>query len=421
METEKIIKVIDFWNEFSRSGNLKDRSVLDNINFKTKEITDIIGPRRCGKSSILKLVIKKLNLKNNYIFMNFEDPFFIENKKPLIIEELISVFQQYFNRQLDYLFFDEIQQIDQWEKAIRKLRDLGSYKIFITGSNSGLMESDLSTLLTGRHLSYKIFPLDFKEYLNFKNIRITGNKDLILNKQKILKQFDNFMQTGGFPEIVLTENMELARTYFYDILQKDIIRKYDIRQKLILERIALYMISNSSKIISIESLKNAYDISYELANSYLEYIKSAFLIFDISQFGYSVKKQQKSMKKYYSIDTGMLNAVSYSFSEDRGRILENMVCLALKNSKKQFYYYKTQNNTEIDFVVSENLKITELIQVCWDLSDLKTREREIKSLVYAMKELKLSNSKIITYEQEDEIKIDDKIIHVIPAYKWLLQ
>lgn len=421
METEKIIKVIDFWNEFSRSGNLKDRSVLDNINFKTKEITDIIGPRRCGKSSILKLVIKKLNLKNNYIFMNFEDPFFIENKKPLIIEELISVFQQYFNRQLDYLFFDEIQQIDQWEKAIRKLRDLGSYKIFITGSNSGLMESDLSTLLTGRHLSYKIFPLDFKEYLNFKNIRITGNKDLILNKQKILKQFDNFMQTGGFPEIVLTENMELARTYFYDILQKDIIRKYDIRQKLILERIALYMISNSSKIISIESLKNAYDISYELANSYLEYIKSAFLIFDISQFGYSVKKQQKSMKKYYSIDTGMLNAVSYSFSEDRGRILENMVFLALKNSKKQFYYYKTQNNTEIDFVVSENLKITELIQVCWDLSDLKTREREIKSLVYAMKELKLSNSKIITYEQEDEIKIDDKIIHVIPAYKWLLQ
>lgn len=420
INSEQLIKVIDFWQNSVKKEKLYDRIITGRIDYKSKEIIDLIGPRRSGKSSILKLIIKRLNLSDNFLFVNFEDPFFVGNNDPQILEEIIAVFKEYFNSELKYIFFDEIQAIAQWERVLRKLRDAENFKIFITGSSSKFLSKEVSSLLTGRHLSYPVFPLSFKEFLVFRQIILNEKKDFILKEKTILKTFEEYINIGGFPEIALTKNQELLKTYFFDILQRDIIRRYDIREKEILEKIAVYYLSNAGKIISIESLKNSFHVSFALASLYLEYLKEAFLIFELPQFAYSLKKQSKALKKIYSIDTGISNAVSFRFSEDKGRILENIVFLELKRRGAETYYYKTKNNLEVDFLIKEKTKMREFIQVVWTLEDEKTRDREIKNLLQALEECNLNNGLILTYNEKESINIGKKTIMIKPAWQWLL-
>lgn len=418
--TEQLIKIIDFWKKTSVESDLFWRSIVDKIDYQSKEIIDIVGPRRSGKSTILKLLIKKLNLKNNYLFINFEDPYFITHNQPETIEELISTYEEYFDKKLEYLFFDEIQNILNWEKIARKLRDMNKYKIFITGSSSKLLSAELSTLLTGRHLSYFVMPISFIEFLSFKQILVNAKKDLILNEKNILKNFNNYLLVGGFPEIVKTENISLLKQYYFDIVQKDIIMRYDIRQKDILEKIGIYLISNTAKIVSIESLKTTFNLSYEAVSNYLEYFKEAFLNFELLQFSYSLKRQFKTFKKNYSIDTGLANAVSFKFSEDKGRALEQSVFLELKRRGGELYYYKTKKYKEVDFLVKQKGIKNELIQVCWDLTDKKTKNRELDGLTQAMEELKTNEGLILTYNSSEKIVKDGKKITILPAYRWML-
>lgn len=422
IDKEQILKVIDFWQKSVDRGPLFDRMVLDSIDLGgDKEIVDLVGPRRSGKSSLLKLIVKRLKLKDNFLFINFEDPFFITYNQPGIIEELISVYTEFFSPDLEYLFFDEIQEIKQWERAIRKLRDSERYKIFLTGSSSKLLSSEISSLLTGRHLSCKVFPLSFREYLVFRGTDYKGKKDMALKEKTYLKLFDEYFRIGGFPQAVQTQSQELLKNYFFDILQRDIVMRYDVREKEILEKMAAYLLSNSGKAVSIESLKSAYNISFAAASTYLEYLKDAFLVFELPQFSYSLKKQMKAIKKIYSVDPGLSNAVSFRFSEDRGRVLENIVFLELKKRGKELYYYKTGNNLEVDFLVREKNEARELIQVSWEMADKKTRQREVKALLQAMEESDLKTGLILTSEEEDVVEIEGRTIFVRPVYKWALE
>ena len=220
--------------------------------------------------------------------------------------------------------------------------------------------------------------------------------------------FEDYFQNGGFPEVVVSKNQELLKNYFSDLLQKDIVMRYNIREKEILEKMAVYVLSNAGKIISIESLKEMFRISFTAVSAYLEYFKEAFLIFDLPQFSYSLKDQNKSSKKIYAIDQGLTNAVSFRFSEDKGRILENIVFLELKRREEEIYYYRTKNNLEVDFLTREKNQFKELIQVAWNLEDQATKDREIKSLIQAMTELSLSEGTIVTHSQEDMVEIENK-------------
>ena len=419
IDKNQLVKVIDFWQKNISTAKLYNRDILNKIALNSKEIIDLTGVRRSGKSSIFKLIIQQLNLKNNFLYINFEDPFFIAYNDPNIIDEIIAIFKEYFNSKLDYLFFDEIQEIEYWEKAVRKLRDAENYKIFITGSSSKLLSGEIASLITGRHISYNIYPLNFEEFLNFNNLEINTKKDVLLKDKKILKLFDEYIKIGGFPEAVLTKSYELLKNYFYDILQKDIVMRYNIREKDILEKMAVYILSNSGKIISVETLKTLFNISFNLVSSYLTYFKEAFLIFEVSQFSYSLKKQHKALKKMFSIDTGLSNAVSFKFSEDKGRALENIVFLELKNRGLDIYYYKTKNNLEVDFFITEKTKPKQIIQVSWTLEYKKTKDREIKALLNAMSEINLNEGLIITYNEEDFIEINNKTITIKPFYKWI--
>lgn len=421
IDTEQLIKVIDFWQKTVQKSILNERDALNEINFKTKEVIDIIGPRRSGKSSLLKLIIHRFNIEESCLYINFEDPFFIENNSPQIIEEIISVFKEYFHKKLEYVFFDEIQAIHQWEKAIRKLRDAEGLKIFITGSSSKLLGQELSTLLTGRHLSYKVFPLSFAEFVGFRGITIKDKKDIVLQESRVRRLWSEYPDIGGFPEAVLTKNPGLLKQYFFDILEKDVMMRYEVRDKNVLEKIAVYFLSNAGKIISMESIKKTFHISFASAVSYLSYLKEAFLVFELPQFSYSLKKQQKALKKIYSVDCGLSGAVSFRFSEDRGRVLENIVFLELLRRFSEVYYYRTRNNLEVDFLTKEKAEFKQLIQVCWSLQDKNTRKREINSLLAAMEETNLNRGLVITENEEDIIKHKGKTIEIKPAYKWLLE
>src|SRR3990170_6588827 len=381
MVDTNLVKVIDFWQENARQIGLLPRAIIDAIDTKTKEAVDIVGPRRSGKSSVMKLLIQKMKAKGNCLYMNFEDPYFLERSTPSVIEELMEAYTVYFKPNLSYIFFDEIQNISSWEKAVRKLRD-GQYKIFLSGSSSKLLSGEFSSLLTGRHISYQLLPLSFREYLMFLRVPLPDKTAMILQDAALQKYLEEYLGIGGFPAVVLSGNQELLKQYYTDMIQRDIVRRHEVREAPILEKMGAYLITNSAKIVSLSSLQRLYGISYELVSTYMDYFKEAFLLFEMPQFSYSLKTQQKAMKKIFPVDTGLANAVSFRFSEDRGRMLETAIFLELRRRQKETYYYKTDSGKEVDFFVKDKEK-NEFIQVAWDLDDEKTRQREIASLLEA--------------------------------------
>ena len=414
----EIVKLINYWQLDAVNSKLFVRSVVSKIDAKSKEVVDIVGPRRAGKSFVLKLLIKNLGLKEgDFLYMNFEDPFFVENNDPLVVGDIIEVYKEYFGKNLKYLFFDEIQNIKSWERSIRALRDGGDYKVFVTGSSSKLLSGELATALTGRHLSYWVFPLSFKEFLDFEGVVIENSKSVVVKENSLKNYFIKYLEMGGFPEVVLSKNPLLLKQYFFDVLEKDIIKRYDIREKEILQKIGVFVITNATKTISLSSLERLYGISSAVVRNYLEYFKEAFLIFELSQFSYSLKTQQKVIKKYYCVDTGLANAVSFRFSEDKGRMLENAAFLHLKDRFDEIYYYKTKQGKEVDFLVKTASEY-QLFNVCWDLSDQKTRDREVKSLLEAMDEMGLTTGTIFTFEEEETLHFGEREIELSPLYKY---
>ncbi|MCX6719135.1 MAG: ATP-binding protein [Candidatus Taylorbacteria bacterium] len=415
---EQLVKIIDFWNKESQNSVLFERDLAHSIDINGLEVVDIIGSRRSGKSSVLKLIMKKLP-EDSWLYMNFEDPYFFDNSSPLIIEELINVYQIYFNKDLKYLFFDEIQNIRGWEKTVRKLRDSEKFKIFITGSSSKLLSSEIGSVLSGRHLSYTLLPLSFEEFLAFKNISVKDGRDLILNSSLIQKEFGEFLIHGGFPRIVLTGDMELLQQYYGDIVERDIVGRYQIRRKDVLKNLGIYLMTNSAKTISAASLHRLYSISETIIAKYIGYFREAILIFDVRRYSPSLKSAQKSLPKIYAIDTGLARSVSHSFSDDYGRLLETSIFLELKRRGREIFYYK-DSGMEIDFVTKDDKDALTLIQVCADISSVETREREIKALIKAADLLKTDKLLLITLDSEETILEGDHSIEVIPAWKWML-
>lgn len=421
MINNDLVKIIEDWHKTVKVTPLFPRDLLRTIDTKTQEVVDIIGPRRSGKSFIFKLLILQIRDKGTWLYINFEDPYFVTHNDPQIIEQIIEVYKEYFSPSLTCLFFDEIQNIRNWETVIRKLRDTALYKIYITGSSSKLLSGELATVLSGRHLSYPLLPLSFREFLSFRNVHIVHKKDVLTKKQTLVRLFDEYLEYGGFPQVVLEKKHELLKQYYSDIVEKDIIKRHDVRQKTILEQMGLFLLSNSAKTISIESLKKTYDISYELASDYLEYFKEAFLVFELPQFSYSLKRQQKAYKKIFSVDTGLAGATSFRFSEDKGRMLENLVFLHLKRTFEAIYYYKTARGKECDFLVKQGRGPLIPIQVSWSINEEKTKRRELDALFETMDELKLSTGLLLTHDDSpDTITQGSKTIHQLPVYSWAL-
>ena len=396
---------------------LKEKYIERNQSLKLDNnlIKVIIGPRRAGKSFF---AIHFLSKQGKFGYVNFDDEKLVDVEN--YDEIVIAVNSVYDNPK--FILFDEIQNLSKWELFVNRLQRQG-YNLIITGSNSNLLSKELATHLTGRHLLTNIFPFSFKEYLKLDNKELTNTE----TKEKLAQ----YLLRGGYPEI-LSKNIELKEylsTLFNSILYKDIVKRYRIRNPKQIEDLAVYLISNIANEYSYNSLTKIGKIkSSHTAEKYLDYLEESFILFSLNRFSYKVKEQLSSNKKIYCIDNGFIQAKAFKSSPDLGKLYENAVACKLKkeevDGKLKFYYWKNQQQEEVDFLIKEGIKIKQLIQVCFDINKLETKNREIRALIKAGKELKCKNLLIITedYEREEKAKWfgDKAVIKFVPLWKWLL-
>jgi len=360
----------------------------------------ITGIRRSGKSTFLNQILRKQ--KKGY-YLNFEDPR-LEGFEFSDFNKIETVMKEIYGEGGIY-FFDEIQNIEKWEKFIRYLIDKKEI-ILITGSNASLLSKELGTKLTGRHLQIELFPFSFREFLSMK-------------KQKpSIKLFGDYLYKGGFPEYLKKENPTILHELLYDIVAKDIAVRFGIKNTNVLNKLLVYLISNVGKEFSYNSIKKMFYIkSVQSIIDYISYFENAYLIFTIPSFSYSYKQQQVNPKKIYSIDNGFSFNNSVSFSKDKGKMLENLVFLELRQKFREIFYFKKIN--ECDFIVKQKEKIICAIQVCFDLNE-ENKNREMNGLLTVLKEFNLKEGLILTYNQKDNFLIDGKKIIIKPVWEWLM-
>jgi predicted AAA+ superfamily ATPase len=376
-----------------------EREKLKEIILDSNHAIIISGIRRCGKSTLLLQIMKKVK---KYHYLNFEDSRIVEFRAE-DFERLDKAFEE-INGKAQYYFFDEIQNVAHWEIFIRTLLDQGK-KVFITGSNASMLSKELGTRLTGRHMSYELYPFSYNEYL------------ILRNNVKEKKSFDKYIEEGGFPEFLTTKNSAILQQLLQDILVRDVIVRHKIRNTKTIKELTKYLLSNIGKEFSYNNIKNILnEKSAKSIIKFITYLEDSYILFTIPQFSYSIKKQLVRPKKIYAIDPRMITENSVTLSENKGTMLENIIFLQLKRHGKEIYYYKEKG--ECDFIIKEKNNITEAIQVCHELNE-ENKEREINGLTHAIKEFKLREGTIITSEQEDELKIEGKIIKVIPAWNWI--
>jgi uncharacterized protein len=358
----------------------------------------ISGIRRCGKSTLLNFLMSKYD---KVCYLNFEDPRIInfEVADFYKLEEILP-------KNVDAYFFDEIQNVPQWEVYVRQLHDYGK-KVFVTGSNASLLSKDLGTRLTGRYLNTELFPFSYQEFLVFEK------------KEANLQSLENYLKKGGFPEFLKIKNEEVLQNLFKDIVLRDIAIRHGIRNTKILVDVALFLLSNIAKETTYTSLKNAFQIgSTNTVIDYLTWLEDAYLLFFLQKFSWSAKSISINPRKVYAIDNGLINANSLSFSQDKGRILENAVYVFLRNNGEKMYYFKEKH--ECDFVLFDKGNCTTALQVCYEInSDNKTRE--LNGLFEAMTFFDLKEGFIVTQNQKDTLEIEDKKIYLIPAFEYFIK
>ncbi len=434
MDKTEILEILNDWNYWNKDlPTTKERPYYDSkisSFIKNDEVLVIKGVRRSGKSTLMINQIKKLfsdgiDVKN-ILFINLEDPRFINYLSTELLQNIKDIYLEYLNpSQKPYIFLDEIQNIPNWEKWVNKEYELKLSQLIISGSNSSMLSSEIASSLSGRYLAIDVYPLSFKEYLSFKNIKIKTKLDLINKKNIISREFENYLKNGGFPKVIAyddNQKRELLTTYKDSILLKDIVARYKLKEFSTLEEIAAFLLSNSGISQNINKLKNNFHISYDMASAYLEYLIKAYMIFEVNKFDYSLKKQNVNDKKYYSIDLGLSNIMRVPNLQNRGSDLETIVYLELKRRGYKVYYYKTSNNLECDFLLEDKNRLKILIQVTTSLKDEKTKKREFRSFSRTISKLQLKNVECqLICEDNSNIEIYDNIeIQIINIKEWLL-
>lgn len=416
-----------WWNQTYHFEKIK-RDLFEDIRrwIDRKEIISILGVRRSGKTTLLYETIdylihqKKID-PNNIFFIKADDE---RIEKENFINTMLEEYMVWKNpKGKIYVFIDEIQEIEGWEKTLKRIYDLECErkKIFISGSNASLLKEELSYLLTGRCAYFELFPFNYKEYLRSQKIELHDEMDTISQKTSLRNKLISYIEYGGFPEIVLEKNEErkeeLLRFYFESILYRDIVKRKKIRNVEKLDRMVKWYLQNISAYANYEKLGKFSNLSTDTIGEYTRFLQDAYLIFPINILAYSIKKQYINPKKIYVIDSGIRRIIGFTFSQDVGRIYENIVYIHLKQKQYEIFYWKNKN--ECDFIVKDKEKIKSAIQVTHNLNQSKTRE--IQGLIEAMEEFNLQQGTIITENYEGKESIDKKTINFIPLWKWLLQ
>lgn len=386
-----------------------------------KEIQVLLGIRRSGKSTLFKLLIDHLSKSvdpKSILYLNLDDPFFSEtwpNSKELY--RIIETAEKLTGEKIKYLFLDEVQNVKDWQKFVKSAYDSELFKMFVTGSNSTLLKGNYAKLLSGRYVTTFVYPLSLYEI--FLNNGITTLFELTKEKSTALKLTEELLFYGGFPEILKINDLELKRevliNYYETIVLKDCIANYNIRDIKTLQELTLYMLTNISSLYSYNSLSKFLGSNENTIKDYIHIFEDNFLLQELKNFSFSLKKHYKSKKKAYCIDNGLIYATSIRFSENKGKLLENLVYTELKKwGINQIFFYN--DSKECNYIIKVGNKLIAL-QVAYEINTAN-REREISGINLAMEKFKIHRGYIITFNQEETISSNLKII---PFWKIFFQ
>ena len=400
LKYSEIEKVYDAQRNFCDFNSLIIRDkIADITNDNMYHALMLTGIRRCGKSTLMRQIIR--NNADAAFYLNFDTPqlFGFDIKDFAFLDELIDKSAK------RNLFFDEIQFVKGWELYVRQKLEQG-FRVYVTGSNASLFGRELGTKLTGRHISKELFPFSFGEYLRYREMESSA------------ASFEKYMKEGGFPEYLRTQNKDVLISLFNDVFYRDIVARYGVRDVKALQHLLLYLAANTGNLLSANKLSHYIDVkSPKTVSEYLSFFEDAYLIQQVSKFSYSLKVQMVNPKKIYFIDAAMAQSISSFFSENKGRILENIIFWELRRKYKNIYYFN-ENNSECDFVIVEKDKPTLLLQVCSELN-AENERREIKGLTTAMEYFKIDKGTIVTLNQNDKINTPKGLITVVQAYHFV--
>jgi hypothetical protein len=436
MRKEEIISILSEWNFWGKgldTGRERTFYLKRILSFLegVEKVISVYGVRRSGKSFLLRQVAKELSEKlgkNNVLYVNFEEVRFGSNEVNMLVE-IYDAYREFIRPdKKPLLILDEVQEINEWERFVRSLHEKNEARIIVSGSSARLMSEDLATLLSGRDIPIEVFPLSFREFLGFRGTEVKSERDIIIKKFEIIQKLREYFEFGGFPEVVLESDEErkkaILRRYFETILVKDVERRFRVREKEKLEFLANFYITNISSPVTYTSASKILNLPKKTVERFSSYLATSRALFFISRFSPTLKEQERAARKVYSIDTGMSNAVGFRIFENYGKIMENVVAVELlrrfSTSPAVKIYYLKVDGKEVDFVIKEGMRIKQLIQVSYVSSRDEVSRREIDSLLKASEELKCNDLIVITWDVEDKITVNGKIVKLVPLWKWLL-
>jgi len=434
---KEILKQVIVESQESKLPEILPRDI--EIPLSSQKIITITGPRRVGKTYLVLYLIRNLIdqgiPRERIIYINFDDPRllpFSAKDMELILEAYQELHPEY-REETNYIFLDEIQNVKDWEIGIRRLYDTRRFRIFLTGSSSKLLGKEIATQLRGRALSFELLPFSFKEVIWAKGIE--DYKSLFYSQERfrIKKYLEEYLEMGGFPEVVLEDALDIKirtlRDYVETIFFRDLVERYNIKNLLLLRELIRYLSTNTATIFSLNSfykwIKEIYRITPRTLLNYISHLEDIGLFFFTRRFSFSLKEQAKTLRKCHIVDNGIRFAYGFRFSEDKGKNLENSVFLELthrkaKNPFMEIFYWQDYRGKEVDFVVTEDKRVTSLIQACFKIEDIKVKEREISSLIKASEELRCTNLLVITLDYEKEEVVNDIRLTFMPFWKWAL-
>lgn len=433
MQTNKLFEIISSYNRYWTTGNIDagiPRDILSAClgQLDSREVIVIKGVRRAGKSTLLAQVIRELLARNvqptAILRINLEEPLFSSEYSVELLEQIYRTYRERVQPEgRCWLFMDEVQNIPGWESWVRGRSETEDIKFFVTGSSSQMLSREIGTKLTGRNVSFEVYPLSFKEFLRFNNIEIRSELEYANRKSSLRNLFTAYLKYGGFPEVVLRQSDEekqlLLKNYFEDLLYRDVVTRYEIRDVSSLRNLAVYLLTNVAKKTSITKLKNNFTISQDKTENYVSAIMESYLLFQLQMFSCSLKSSLRAGFKPYAVDTGLRNRVAFAFSEDLGWLVENVVFCHLKRHHEEVFYHS--NSSETDFVVKEGMKITERIQVWYgDISETGVPDRELACYRKPLEGHEGARTIMVTNDYQDVVDTGVSRVLCIPAVKFLL-
>jgi len=398
------------------------------IPLDSNKIVSLLGVRRSGKTYMLYQLIEELRKdidRQNILYINFED----DRLFPIALKDMDSLIEAYYELYPDkrnekvYFFLDEVQNVDNWELFVRRIYDSLNLQLFITGSSSKLLSSEIATALRGRTISYEIFPFSFKEYLQYQQIEVNLYSSSSISY--IQNAFNSYLINGGFAETFgQTEDVQkrILKDYLDLIVYKDIIERYAIKNHALLKHLIKYLFVNMGTLISITKLYNQYkSLGYKLSKdtlfAYIAYLQEAYTVFTSPIYRNSVKEEQRHPRKLYVIDNGFKKLFDSSLSKDFSKLYENLAFLHLRRQTPELYYFKAKQ--EVDLYAK--IKAGQLINVSYDIENKATLQRELNALSEGLEYFNLDRAYLVTSQRDETIQIDNKEIVIIPMWKWLLK